>query len=131
MKLILEDIISNSDFNSLWDDFRNLWLDTSTINPYKFFSNEKNLFDYQEKALENAIIALSMFFNDFKEHSYDELKERHYNVFIDVLWEDEIKELDIISKNHKDRDSLEILEEYFDVEQDERIVDEIWLKGLI
>jgi len=120
MKLILENIIDNIDFNSLWDDFRNLWLDTSKFEPYKFFSNKKNLFDYQEKALENAIIALSMFFKDFEEYSYDELKERHYKAFIDVIWEEEIKDLDIISKNYKDRDVLEILEEYFDVEQDER-----------
>lgn len=136
MKLILEELISNVDFNSLWDDYRNLWLDKTNIEPYKFFSYNKNLFDYQEKALENAVLSLSSFFDWWEEHDYNYLKERQYKQFLEVLWEEQLKELDILSKNHKDRDILEILEEYFEVELDNResrwkIVERIWFKNLI
>ncbi|MDD3145507.1 MAG: DEAD/DEAH box helicase family protein [Candidatus Gracilibacteria bacterium] len=136
MKLILEELISNVDFNSLGDDYRNLGLDKTNIEPYKFFSYNKNLFDYQEKALENAVLSLSSFFDGWEEHDYNYLKERQYKQFLEVLGEEQLKELDILSKNHKDRDILEILEEYFEVELDNResrgkIVERIGFKNLI
>lgn len=121
MKLILENLISNIDFNSLADDYRNLWLDKINNKPYKFFSYKKNLFDYQEKALENAVLSLSWFFDKWEEKNYFELKQKQYNKFLEILWEEKIKELDITSNNHKDRDILEILEEYFEIETDKRV----------
>lgn len=136
MKLILEDLISNIDFNSLSDEYRNFWLDKSKIDPYNFFSNNKNLFDYQEKALENAMILLCSFFKDYDNFSYDDLKKRQYDKIKLELWEDLVKDLDIVSKNNKDRDILNILEEYFEVELDERnsrwsIVERVSFQNLV
>ena len=58
MNLYLQNIVESFNQNNLPAD----WLGVN----FKEFSNDKSLFDYQQKALENALKALYLFMNNTK-----------------------------------------------------------------
>jgi superfamily II DNA or RNA helicase len=68
MNLFLQNIVESFNQNNLPAD----WLG---IDFYKF-SNEKSLFDYQQKALENALKALYLYYEQYKENKSEFYK--HY-----------------------------------------------------
>jgi superfamily II DNA or RNA helicase len=68
MNLYLQNIVESFNLNNLPAD----WLG---IDFYKF-SNEKSLFDYQQKALENALKALYLYYEQYEESKSDFYK--HY-----------------------------------------------------
>ncbi len=68
MNLYLQNIVESFNLNNLPAD----WLG---IDFYKF-SNEKSLFDYQQKALENVLKALFLYYEQYKENKSDFYK--HY-----------------------------------------------------
>jgi len=68
MNLFLQNIVESFNQNNLPAD----WLG---IDFYKF-SNEKSLFDYQQKALENVLKALFLYYEQYKENKSDFYK--HY-----------------------------------------------------
>ncbi|MDH7604337.1 MAG: DEAD/DEAH box helicase family protein [Melioribacter sp.] len=78
MNLYLQNIVEKFDKNNLPSDWLGVVLDK--------FSKEKSLFDYQQKALENAIKAFYLYYEQFKENKSDFYK--HYqnnNDFTDDL----------------------------------------------
>ncbi len=68
MNLFLQNIVESFNQNNLPAD----WLG---IDFYKF-SNEKSLFDYQQKALENVLKALFLYYEQYKENKSEFYK--HY-----------------------------------------------------
>jgi len=60
MNLYLQNIVENFNLNNLPAD----WLGVD----FKVFSKEKSLFDYQQKALENALKALYLYYEQYKEN---------------------------------------------------------------
>jgi len=68
MNLYLQNIVENFNQNNLPAD----WLGVD----FKEFSKEKSLFDYQQKALENALKALYLYYEQYKENKSDFYK--HY-----------------------------------------------------
>jgi len=68
MNLYLQNIVENFNLNNLPAD----WLGVD----FKEFSKEKSLFDYQQKALENALKALYLYYEQYKENKNDFYK--HY-----------------------------------------------------
>ena len=68
MKLYLQNIVENFNINNLPGD----WSSFDFIK----FSNSKSLFDYQQKALENALKALYLYFEGFREDKSEFYK--HY-----------------------------------------------------
>jgi len=68
MNLYLQNIVESFNQNNLPAD----WLGVD----FKEFSKEKSLFDYQQKALENALKALYLYYEQYKENKSDFY--RHY-----------------------------------------------------
>lgn len=68
MNLYLQNIVENFNLNNLPSD----WLGVD----FEKFSKEKSLFDYQQKALENALKALYLYYEQYKENKSDFYK--HY-----------------------------------------------------
>jgi type III restriction enzyme len=68
MNLYLQNIVESFNQNNLPAD----WLGVD----FKEFSKEKSLFDYQQKALENALKALYLYYEQYKENKSDFYK--HY-----------------------------------------------------
>jgi hypothetical protein len=63
MNLYLQNIVESFNQNNLPAD----WLGVD----FKKFSKEKSLFDYQQKALENALKALYLYYEQYKENKSD------------------------------------------------------------
>jgi type III restriction enzyme len=70
MNLYLQNIVENFNLNNLPAD----WLGVD----FKEFSKEKSLFDYQQKALVNALKALYLYYEQYKENKSDFYK--HYQI---------------------------------------------------
>ena len=68
MNLYLQTIVENFNQNNLPAD----WL----VVDFKEFSKEKSLFDYQQNALKNALKALYLYYEQYKENKSDFYK--HY-----------------------------------------------------
>ena len=68
MNLYLQNIVENFNLNNLPADWLGVDLEK--------FSQEKSLFDYQQKALENTLKALYLFYEEYKENKNDFYK--HY-----------------------------------------------------
>jgi len=60
IKLYLQNIAENFNLNNLPAD----WLGVD----FEKFSNEKNLFDYQQTAIENALKILYLYYDEYKEN---------------------------------------------------------------
>lgn len=71
MNLYLQNIVENFNLNNLPAD----WLGVD----FKEFSKEKSLFDYQQKALENALKALYLYYEQYQENKSDFYKHYQYN----------------------------------------------------
>jgi len=71
MNLYLQNIVENFNINNLPAD----WLGVD----FKEFSKEKSLFDYQQKALENALKALYLYYEQYKESKSEFYKHYQYN----------------------------------------------------
>ncbi len=68
MNLYLQNIVENFNQNNLPAD----WIGVN----FEKFSSSKNLFDYQQKALENALKTLYLYYEEYKENKSDFFK--HY-----------------------------------------------------
>lgn len=77
MNLYLQNIVENFNQNNLPAD----WLGVD----FEKFSKEKLLFDYQQKALENALKALYLYYEQYKENKFDFYKHYQNNGLIDDL----------------------------------------------
>jgi len=71
MNLYLQNIAENYNLNNLPSD----WLGVD----FEKFSNDKSLFDYQQKALENALKALYLYYEQYKESKSEFYKHYQYN----------------------------------------------------
>lgn len=123
MNIELEKIINNNPFEELPIEYRNFWVDKDNIDVYKSFSLKKNLFDYQQKALKNAIVMLYLFFKDHNTKSYSELKRNFYEIYKQHFnWD--IKELDFVEKqsDKRSKSHIEILKDYF------KVIEEEWVR---
>ncbi|GIW23191.1 MAG: hypothetical protein KatS3mg068_2198 [Candidatus Sericytochromatia bacterium] len=56
-KLYLQDIVKSIKFENLPNEWQTLDLES--------FSDNKNLFDYQQNALKNSLIALYLYFKEY------------------------------------------------------------------
>jgi hypothetical protein len=113
VRIILQDIADSIDFHS---DLPPSW---STFNNLISFSRRKNLYDYQEEALKNAIKILYLYFQsteDYKEGEPLEANEKRKSYFIEEYERRGLKSEFLEIKESKSRKVLRILSEFFKTE---------------
>ena len=96
VNVLYEDIVNEMDYDALPIDWK--------LNNIEYFSDEKTLFDYQKKAIQNITKFLKYFYNDLynypKNNTYDEFVKAKKNLYDKLLIRhNEIKDLGLDDNN--------------------------------
>jgi len=132
MNLYLQNIVENFNQNNLPAD----WLGVD----FKEFSKEKSLFDYQQKALENALKALYLYYEQYQETLANTVYENHdmlvigdkslYEQYVFMKDEKMLKALEIDYKNKKVNVDLSKLYKNIDIAETLSNLTGKWIKKI-
>jgi len=132
MNLYLQTIVENFNQNNLPAD----WLGVD----FKEFSKEKSLFDYQQKALENALKALYLYYEQYQETLANTVYENHdmlvigdkslYEQYVFMKDEKMLKALEIDYKNKKVNVDLSKLYKNIDIAETLSNLTGKWIKKI-
>jgi len=132
MNLFLQNIAESFNQNNLPAD----WLGVD----FKEFSKQKSLFDYQQKALENALKALYLYYEQYKEtlanavyedsDLLDSVNKSPYEQYVFLKDEKMLKALEIDYKNNKVKIDLSKLYESIDIAETLSNLTGKWIKKI-
>ncbi len=112
VKVILQNIADSIDFNSLPPSW-------STFNNFTSFSKTKNLYDYQEEALKNAIKILYFYYQsaeDYKEGEPLETNEKRKTLLFAEYERRGLESHHLAIRKSKQKTIYKLLSEYFESE---------------